>query len=209
VSRRDQYRGFAELADSEREGHDYRRRLEDRGSGIVIVALHGGGIEPGTSEIAEALAGEEFSLYCFEGIRRGGNDKLHITSTRFDEPMCIRLVEQSDTVVAVHGLVSANEKVYIGGLDDDLRVQVVAALERAGFRAEEDNSRHSGSYRGNVCNRGASGRGLQLEVSEGLRRAMFRGLNRRDRQITLPAFDEFVAAVRGVLLRVSEERETG
>lgn len=180
MSRRDQYRGFAELANSERERHDYRRRLEDRGSGIVIVALHGGGIEPGTSEIAQALAGEEFSLYCFEGIRRGRNDRLHITSTRFDEPMCIRLVEQSDTVVAVHGLVGANEKVCIGGLDDDLRVQVVAALERAGFKAEEDNTGHSGSYGGNVCNRGASGRGLQLEVSEGLRRAMFRKLNRRD-----------------------------
>ena len=35
---------------------------------IVIIAPHGGGIEPGTSELAIAIAGEELSFAVFEGL---------------------------------------------------------------------------------------------------------------------------------------------
>ena len=34
---------------------------------------HGGGIEPGTSEVADAIAGEEFSFYAFEGLKSSDN----------------------------------------------------------------------------------------------------------------------------------------
>jgi phage replication-related protein YjqB (UPF0714/DUF867 family) len=45
---------------------------------LAILAPHGGGIEPGTSELAEAVAGEGLSFYAFEGLKRSGNAVLHV-----------------------------------------------------------------------------------------------------------------------------------
>jgi phage replication-related protein YjqB (UPF0714/DUF867 family) len=67
------------------------------------VAPHGGGIEPGTSELADAIAGSDLSFYTFEGLKSSGNTDLHITSTRFDEPMCLTLLASSSVVVTLHG----------------------------------------------------------------------------------------------------------
>jgi phage replication-related protein YjqB (UPF0714/DUF867 family) len=206
VGQRDKYRSFAELASDNQEGLDYNRRVEMRDSEIAIIAPHGGGIEPGTSEIAEALAGGEFALYCFEGCRCKGNEELHIISTRFDEPLCAQLVERHQVVVAVHGCAGKHEAVYIGGLDDEIRSQVVKALKGAGFEAKEDVSNHSGSYVQNICNKGKAGRGVQLEITEGLRRTMFRGLQRHEREVTKPPFDRFIAAIRAVLFKAQEEK---
>lgn len=203
---RDKYSSFANLASDEQEGRHYRRPKKIRDTKIAIITPHGGGIEPGTSEITKGLAGREFTFYCFEGVRSRGNEELHIKSTCFDEPMCVQLVEHSETVVAVHGCEGGHEAVYVGGLDDRLRAQVIEALRSAGFKAEEDGSNHSGRYDQNICNRGIAGRGLQLEITEGLRRAMFQGLKRREREITKPPFDKFVAAVREVLLKAEEEK---
>jgi poly-gamma-glutamate hydrolase-like protein len=61
----------------------------------ALVAPHGGGIEPGTSELADAIAASDLSFYTFEGLKPSGNTDLHITSTRFDEPMCLTLLASS------------------------------------------------------------------------------------------------------------------
>jgi phage replication-related protein YjqB (UPF0714/DUF867 family) len=196
----DKYKGFAELAASEEEGRDYERELVRRESDIVIIAPHGGGIEQGTSEIAAAVAGEEFSLYCFNGVKGSGNEALHIASTLFDEPQCVDLVKQSRIVVAIHGLQGREKVINVGGLDETLRTRLVEALNKAGFEAREDHSHHAGSFHSNICNRGFAGEGVQLEIAEGLRRTMFKSLKRRGRQIRRPPFYEFVAVVRDVLL---------
>jgi Poly-gamma-glutamate hydrolase len=70
---------------------------------FALVAPHGGGIEPGTSELADAIAGSDLSFYTFEGLKSSGNTDLHITSTRFDEPMCLTLLASSSVVVTLHG----------------------------------------------------------------------------------------------------------
>jgi len=77
--------------------------LNVKGSNTIIVAPHGGAIEPGTSEVAREVANNDLSLAIFEGIKPRNNDRLHITSTNFDEPRCVALVQESDTVVAIHG----------------------------------------------------------------------------------------------------------
>ena len=212
MSLQDRYRGFAELALETQEGRDYQRVVERRGGEIAIVAPHGGGIEPGTSEIARALAGREiaravagreFGLYCFEGLRPEGNDELHIASHRFDEPTAVRLVARARVVVAVHGCVGAHEAVYVGGLDRHLREWLIAVLRQAGFEAERATGDLAGCYASNICNRGRSGRGVQLEITEGLRLAMFKGFRWHERQITTLVFAAFVDTVRGVLVGVS------
>ena len=200
IDQRDPYGSFHELAAREREGHDYRRLAVPRDSATALVAPHGGGIEPGTSEITRALAGAEFALYCFEGLRSAGNEGLHVASTRFDEPRCAQLVAGSQTVVAVHGCAGDHRAVYVGGLDGDLKVRVIGALQRAGFDARQAVGNHGGRHARNICNRGSSGKGLQLEITAGLRRAMFKGLRRTERETTRPPFDRFVTAVRAVLL---------
>lgn len=202
MSSQDKYGSFAELSESEHEARDYRRVIEKRGSKITVIAPHGGGIEPGTSEIAKAIAGGEFSLYCFEGLKARGNyEGLHITGTNFDDPACVQLVNGSNLVLAIHGCDDANEAVYVGGLNENRKAQFIEALRDANFHAEEDVSSHSGRSPQNICNRGCVDGGVQLEISKGLRRTMFSGLNKRhERQITTPVFDAFIVVLRAVLL---------
>ena len=64
----DKYSSFAVLARHQIEGQDYRILFRKRNGARVIIAPHGGGIEPGTTEIADAIAGNDLSFYAFEGI---------------------------------------------------------------------------------------------------------------------------------------------
>ncbi|MBN1147943.1 MAG: poly-gamma-glutamate hydrolase family protein [Anaerolineales bacterium] len=192
----DHYRSFAELAQAEREGLDYRRIVAPRASDIAILAPHGGGIEAGTSEIARALAGETLSLYCFEGLEQRGNQRLHLTSTNFDEPLCLALVQQAQCVVAIHGCEGKRPLVHVGGLHGELCASLLASLGAAGFAAQQDNSHHAGNHPENICNRGLSGRGAQLEISEGLRQSLFAGLKHYERENPTPLFWRFVQALR-------------
>src|SRR5260370_42604544 len=99
----DKYKSFSVLAKSEVEGRDYRIHIRKCDGATVVLAIHGGGIEAGTSEVAEAIAADELSFYAFEGIKARGNGDLHITSHRFDEPQCLALVTGSPRVVSIHG----------------------------------------------------------------------------------------------------------
>ncbi|WP_366936199.1 poly-gamma-glutamate hydrolase family protein [uncultured Nitratireductor sp.] len=83
----DRYKCFAELTANERLGIDYRICVEDRGAQLVVFAPHGGWIEPNTSEIAEAVAGLDFSFYAFEGLENRPHTDLHITSHRYRATM--------------------------------------------------------------------------------------------------------------------------
>ncbi|MCA1601484.1 MAG: poly-gamma-glutamate hydrolase family protein [Acidobacteria bacterium] len=88
----DLYPSFTHLSRREREGRDYRIRWRTGDSGVAIVAPHGGGIERGTSEVADGIAGREHGFYAFEGLKSVGNHVLHLSSNRFDEPQALRLV---------------------------------------------------------------------------------------------------------------------
>jgi phage replication-related protein YjqB (UPF0714/DUF867 family) len=197
----DRYKNFKELASSEREGVDYQVVVASRGSAVTILAPHGGGIEPGTSEIAKAIAGTEFSLYGFEGWKPSGNyESLHITGVHFDEPRCLELLTQCQVVVAVHGCDSDDQRVYVGGLEEKVKRDLIKVLMHAGFDAIEDDTSHSGRDVENICNRCSTRKGIQLEITEGLRRAMFKGWRRRERENVTEVFNKFVAALRGLLL---------
>ncbi len=78
------YRNFEELKEKEVEGRDYRIRKNLKDSTVLIMAPHGGKIEPGTAEIAEAIAGHDYSFYSFEGLKADRNSNLHIESHLFD-----------------------------------------------------------------------------------------------------------------------------
>ena len=198
------YKSFAELSGSEREGISYLRRVKNRRSGIAIIAVHGGGIEPGTSEVAKAIADPLFSYYTFDGLRQEGNELLHITSTLFDEPKCLKLVNDSEIVVAIHGYAGEEKAIHVGGLHEELKTRLVNALVKDGFDARLAGANYTGTQLENICNRGCSGRGVQLEISQGLRRAMFKGYDRDGRKSITDVFQKFVAAVQTELISATK-----
>jgi len=165
-----EYPNFAALTRAEREGVDFGIVCRSRQSLVAVIAPHGGEIEPGTSEIATAIAGDEFNLYCFEGHKPHGNRGLHITSVSFDEPKCLRLISTSNRVVAVHGCLMGERTAFLGGRDAELRDAIRDRLEAFGFRtARPPHAGLQGVNPRNICNRGRSGCGVQLELSRDLR----------------------------------------
>lgn len=194
----DAYRNFSDLMAAEREGVDFCVRLLSRtGAAALVVAPHGGGIEPGTSEIAQAIAGDDLSLAVFEGIKSAGNAILHITSTNFDEPRCLAMVETAKRVLAIHGEESNTEIVFLGGKDIVTGARVRDALAEAGYAVRQHpNAELQGVTDKNICNRNKRGVGVQLELSRGLRAKFFRALNAAGRKQPTAELTRFAKAVR-------------
>jgi phage replication-related protein YjqB (UPF0714/DUF867 family) len=152
------------------EGQDYAIRIELRDPRVLILAPHGGKIEPATAEVAEAIAGIDYSFYSFEGLKADGNGVLHIESHLFDEPRALWAVEKADIVITVHGQVDRKEEfVMVGGLDDGLRLEIQRQLESAGFQTRPPSEGLMGTDPMNICNRGRLRRGVQLEISRKVR----------------------------------------
>jgi phage replication-related protein YjqB (UPF0714/DUF867 family) len=173
------YQSFKELSDHEVEGQDYRIRFEMRDPTVLIMAPHGGKIEPATAEIAEAIAGMDYSFYSFEGLKADGNSVLHIESHLFDEPRALEAVRKAEVVITVHGqLNQKDEFVMVGGLHDRLQSKIKQQLETTGFQTRPPTEGLTGSDPTNICNRGKLRRGVQLEVSRKVRDSL---RNDRDR----------------------------
>lgn len=195
----DRYVNYSELSWHEVEGRDYRVHVRVANSPFAIVAPHGGRIERGTMQIADAIAGNEHTFYCFEGIKAQGNSELHITSNNFDEPRALAVVDRVQTVLSVHGSRGKEAMVYLGGLDHKLRACLMATLAGAGFEATADPSpTRQGTGTTNICNRGRSGRGVQFELPGYMRKRLF---DQIASEVWVPnaLFQRFVRAVREVL----------
>lgn len=194
---RDKYRSFAELSAAARPGIDYRIRAR-MGGPTLVLAPHGGNIELGTTELAEAIAADDHSFYTFESLRDSRNADLHLTSARYDEPRCLAMLADSDVVLTIHGEQRLSEVALVGGLDAARCARITEALRAHGFAAQcIDRPELHGRAPTNVCNRGRSRAGVQLEISKGLRRACFRSLrSHADREQTTSTFDAFVSAIR-------------
>jgi len=172
MKRRDAgYGCFADLAMAQLEGADFNVYVQRRcGSAIGILAPHGGAIEAGTSEIARAVAGSEFNLYLFEGIRHSGNyAALHLTSHRFDEPRCLELLTACDHVIAIHGCRGDAAQALLGGLDVGLKERICAAIGSAGIETRLDGHQFHAVHPRNICNRGRRRAGVQIELTSALR----------------------------------------
>ncbi|MGV9803955.1 poly-gamma-glutamate hydrolase family protein, partial [Mycobacterium sp. NPDC003449] len=100
----DLYASYTALAAAQVEGVDYERRsVPVTGSRWCSIAIHGGGIEPGSGEAARAVGAGLMSHYEFAGIKAANNSDLHVTSTNFDEPTCQSLVTGSLRCLSFHG----------------------------------------------------------------------------------------------------------
>lgn len=198
------YRSFKQLAAREIEGVDYRIRRRLGASGTSVVAIHGGGIEPGTTEIAEAVSGLRHGFYTFSGIKPHGNAALHITSRLFDEPLVNGLAAEAAVILSIHGCGDSEPVVFYGGLFHQLAEGIGKRLVSAGFTARKSN-RYPGINPHNICNRGRLGKGVQIEVSAGLRRIFFGDLRRMPLKVLSPLAGRFTHAIASALENVPGE----
>lgn len=178
----DTYVNYADLAANETEGVDYTRTaVTPAGATWSAIAVHGGGIEGGSGEMArevsKAYTTGLMMYYEFAGIKPTGNSVLHITSTNFDEPMCVAVQNQAVRTLSFHGFagVPFREETALGGLDDELKERCRRALIAAGFKVVDAPLEIGGTDPSNIGNSNLSGMGVQLEMSNAQRRAFFPG----------------------------------
>jgi phage replication-related protein YjqB (UPF0714/DUF867 family) len=162
-------------------GRDFRIAFSDGNiARCLVVAPHGGGIEPGTSEILRALTDlGDWAWYEFAGfLRKGNKEALHITSTQFDEPTLLALLPRANFILTIHGANETGDQVaYVGGNWDAGRATITSTINAAtvkhGISASEAPAHLRGAEPANLTNRGKFARGVQLEFSRGARNLLF------------------------------------
>jgi phage replication-related protein YjqB (UPF0714/DUF867 family) len=189
----------------------------------VILAPHGGGIEPGTSELCLAVAGYHpanlpttppaavtYDYWMFEGVREGDNAPLHVPSIGCDDGVAEWLCAAALNAVSLHGfepkppLPEDERLVLVGGADEELRKLLLRTLDAAGLPVEDAAGRGEldGNSSRNIVNRTRRRKGAQLELSKPLRDTMFTVNTRpRRKHTTTEVFSTFVAACRDAIDR--------
>ncbi|MFI6028553.1 poly-gamma-glutamate hydrolase family protein [Amycolatopsis magusensis] len=155
---------------------DYARwfRQSGRTGAPVVLAPHGGTLEPGTSQLCLAIAHRSTCDYwLFESFQ--DNRSLHVTSSRCDDPVALALCAGTDRALSLHGCVTLpREGVLIGGLDAEFGEIVHAELGTRGFETIDaaDHPTLAGRSPRNIVNRTRTGGGVQLELPLSLRESM-------------------------------------
>lgn len=128
----------------------------------AILALHGGGIEVGTSELCLGIAGYSpgdaagapilptvHDYWMFEGLLSSGNRDLHVTSKNCDDHVALATAASHLNVLSLHGCTFDQLKLptstypptgdrrvaVVGGLNKTFRTALVKELNAAGFPA--------------------------------------------------------------------------
>ena len=222
------------------EGVDYARRHRrherfddtlartDDVPKTTILAPHGGGIEPGTSELCLAVAGYHpatlavtppggptYDYWMFEGLRPADNDQLHVTSTRCDDGAAVSFCAGSLNALALHGcrpetagLPPGSRTVLVGGRNFTLKRYLLEAFAgKLDARDAGGVTTIDGDDPANIVNRTLLGMGGHLELTGPLRSAMFEVDTRADRKhTTTEVFWTFTDACRAAVARLEAEQ---
>lgn len=158
-------------------------------SPIAILALHGGGIEPGTEQIARFISeNTTSSLYVFSARRYQGNYELHIKSTEISpkqSEQLTRVVQACKTGISIHGHNRNTDTVFISGTNQDLLNVITSSIKQVlGDRYRLDTKDVpldlNCSDPSNVLNKFPLG-GVQIELPPTLREAKTgSGFNRHE-----------------------------
>jgi phage replication-related protein YjqB (UPF0714/DUF867 family) len=153
------------------KGVDYAINVRESGGYVAVVALHAGGIEPLTGELAEAIAGPDHNLYLFCGLRETDNAALRISPLRAQEMRLDNLIRRSKAVLSLTGVADVGQTVQVGGTNETLRLVLLGALQEAGFDARRSETPGVDGSRAYFFNQAEYG-GVQMELSAGLRASM-------------------------------------
>lgn len=176
----DYYKNYADLAAHEKYGKDYSIDVKEKGpkkSKVAVIAIHGGKIQPGTSEIARLIAGNDWNYYSFNGLKSSNNYDLFIKAIRFDEPKAVDLVAKSELTISIIGADDDQPIIYIGGRDEKSKMIIKRSLKMFcnlfGVYVADAPIDMAGEFTTNICNENKSGAGVQIAVSRGLRDLLF------------------------------------
>lgn len=199
----DKYESFELLSQNEKQDDDYKISFKKATSDVLLMAIHGGSIEPGTTELVDQIALEDnAAYYSFQGIKKRNNSDLHITSSHFNEPKALDLVSDSLYTLSFHGYGNDKEKhTYIGGLDEPLAERVRIELEKAGFSVSSASEDIEGEDKKNIVNKNKRKKGVQLEISTAQRKAFFTNddFSSANRQNRTEEFHAYTKAIQKAL----------
>ncbi|MFE4801540.1 poly-gamma-glutamate hydrolase family protein [Streptomyces sp. NPDC057908] len=204
----DLYTSNSDLYTKAIEGQDFARRFKrheafdnDKTTTPLprltsVLAIHGGGIEMGTSELCLGIAGYRpdtlapvtagapvYDYWMLEGMRTSNNGELHVTASHCDDPVARSMAAGSANVLSLHGCTAAQagaptgqpKAVVVGGLNTRFRQLLSTKLSDAGFQVlDGDPEAINGDLPENICNRTLTGEGGgQLEITTELRQSLF------------------------------------
>lgn len=208
----DKYHSLAALKAALKENVDYRVALFKRKSWATIMSPHGGFIEPGTSALAKAVAADIYNLYDFQGLRKEAGQDLHVTATRFRDPLLTPVLRRSCVAVSFHSMGPSGQAiVWLGGRNRLLKDLVLQKLREKSFAVNPDSPRYRGESPKNLVNL-ACHEGVQLELSDELIAELFPdgGFSLESEEVrTSACFDEFVKAINLALADYAAKSCTG
>ena len=132
------------------KNRDYEINIKREGGDVVVLSIHGGLIEPNTSQVSDDIARHyNWKRYDFNGhatprcssydgsdpikINRANFKNLHITSTKFNEEKAINLVSSNLKTVSIHGYSRGRNYdkglICVGGSNADKNTQVQDFIE--------------------------------------------------------------------------------
>ncbi|RAI52231.1 hypothetical protein DOO74_18355 [Rhodobacteraceae bacterium AsT-22] len=105
----------------------------------------------------------------------------------------MEVVAGAQTVVGIHGCRNGEgaDLILLGGLDHRLLKIVQGHLIRAGCRCLASGHKFPATNRFNICNRGKSGRGVQIELPWDMRQSFLKTPQERK---------EFIGAIQAALV---------
>ncbi|MCE5258029.1 MAG: poly-gamma-glutamate hydrolase family protein [Chloroflexi bacterium] len=193
---------FSELVLGYVAQKDYCIQITDRGADVTLAAVHGGLIEPLTSELVHAIAGSEHNIYELKGLIDGANTVMRIPSARFSEMRLNALVRRSLVCVAVDGVPGSQELIHLGGKNTRLKAILAEQLAQSGFTVATSYSlgaAHDPTRYYNVAKDG----GVLLELSEAMRMSMvsvpLTGTDWQQPAVWLSSFFQFATTVNSAL----------
>lgn len=197
---KDTYKNISELRQGEKEGEDYIISSVQTDSSVAVIAIHGGKIEKGSSEVAKLLATKgNYNYYSFEGIKKGSNAVLHITSTNFDEKLAKEIVGNSKKTISVHGMAGSDLTTNLGGLDLELIELIEKHLVEAGFKVAKAPKELGAKNPKNIANCNLSKKGVQLELTKGLRDSFLKGEKSQEQ------LNKYVEAIHKALIASNKD----
>lgn len=197
----DKYNSMSELEAKTTENNDWEIVTRNLGSQVIIAAIHGGGIEPGTTEIADLNAKKgEYDYFSFKGTKSKGNEDLHVTSRNYDQSVLIEMIKNKTNAVAIHGCDGDGNIIYIGGKDQKLIHEMTKQFEQLNINVEQEPEHISGAHDDNIINCCKTGAGVQLELTPDLRKMCFNNQkynkkSREDKHNWSQFMDEFTTAI--------------
>lgn len=149
---------------------DYLIEANVTDSKVAVIAIHGGNIEKGTTELAYALASHNnYNYYSFLGSKSSDNFSLHVPSDEFAEAASLQMVSKSKITLSIHGCEGEKEFTYIGGQDTELAKRIKKSLTKYGFVVKDAPKDLGGNSPDNIVNKNIDAQGVQIEISKGLR----------------------------------------